>query len=140
MSVESLKGYLLMIDQKTWWIIIGVLAVFLVLAIIKKAIKLAMFIGMVCLIAFGGKYVNTNILEANNIKIESNTIYVMDKAVPLDQLAGMEIRNMGESQSEIILKLKDNSTASIKIPASRASVFKAIGSALNINVVEKKVQ
>lgn len=138
--LESLQGYILMIDQKTWYIIIGVLAVFLIISIIKKAIKLALFIIMLIMIAFGGKYVRTNILDANNIRIENSKIYIMDKDIEIENISGIDIRKIGESQAELVVKLKDGTSAVIKLPSARTDVFKALGGALGVEVTEKKVQ
>lgn len=137
---DSLKGYILIIDQKTWYIIIAVLAIILVISLVKKAVKFAMFICMLIALSFGGSYVRTNIMDANNIRIENKTLYIMDKDIELEQIAGMDVRKIGESQAEVIIKLKDGSSAVVKLPNARTDVLKAVGSALNIDVSEKKVQ
>lgn len=137
---DSLKGYILMIDQKTWYIIIAVLAVILIISLVKKAVRFAMFICILIALSFGGNYVRTNIMDANNIRIENKTLYIMDKDIELDQIANMNVKKIGESQAEVVIKLKDGSSAVVKLPNARTDVIKALGSALNINVTEKKVQ
>lgn len=137
---DSLKGYILMIDQKTWYIIIAVLAVILIISLVKKAVRFAMFICILIALSFGGNYVRTNIMDANNIRVENKTLYIMDKDIELDQIANMNVKKIGESQAEVVIKLKDGSSAVVKLPNARTDVLKALGSALNINVTEKKVQ
>lgn len=137
---DSLKGYILMIDQKTWYIIIAVLAVILIISLVKRAVRFAMFICILIALSFGGNYVRTNIMDANNIRVENKTLYIMDKDIELDQIANMNVKKIGESQAEVVIKLKDGSSAVVKLPNARTDVLKALGSALNINVTEKKVQ
>ena len=138
--MESLYGLLLMIDTKTWYIIFAVLAVLCLVSLIKKAARLFLTFLMVLLLAFGASYVRTNILDANNIKIEDQRLYVMDKAVEISNIQNIEIRQIGESRADVILHMKDGSSVKIEMPDVRTDVLKAVGSVIGVDTVEKKVQ
>lgn len=136
---DTIKGYVLMVDNKTWMIIGGILLVLCVIAFVKKAVRFALTLLTVCLLAFGASYVNTNVLEANGVRIEGKEIYVMQYHFELDDISNIKVETVGESKAILKIALKNGEVAQLNIPIDRVSVFTSIGKALGVNTtVEKK--
>lgn len=138
--LETVKGYVLMVDSKVWIIIGCVLVVLAVLSLIKKVVHLAFILFTVAFLAIGASVFNTNVLKENNISIKEGTVYVMDQHFDIDNIAGIQFKTIGESKALMIVKLKDGKNIQIQIPLDKMDVFQALGKAIGVETTVTKKQ
>ena len=138
--LDTVKGYVLMVDSKVWIIIGCVLGVLAILSLIKKVVHLAFILFTVAFLSLGASYVNTNILKENNISIKEGTVYVMDQHFEIDNIAGLSFKTIGESKALMIVSLKDGKNVQIQIPLDKMDVFQALGKALGVEATVTKKQ
>lgn len=138
--LETLQGYALMIDSKTWMILGAIVMVLGIISLVKKVVHFAFILITAALLFFGASYINTNVLKENSISIKDGVVYVMDQHFELDQVKGITFKTIGESKAQMIVSLKDGSAINIQIPLDKIDVFQSLGKALGVETAVTKKQ
>lgn len=129
---------LALVDERLVYIVIAVLAIFIVISLVKKAVAMALVLGTVAVIGFGAYTYTSNILEEAHIKVEKGVIYTMDKAIPIKDISGVSVQLIGESKADVSIKLENGSVAKVQLPLDASKTFIEIGKALGVDVSETK--
>jgi hypothetical protein len=133
---SGLDGILQMastVDKKVWITIGAILAVLCIVSLVKKAISLAITLAIIALLVFGASYINTNVLEANNISYQNGEVYIGEAHFSPTQVSGASVKKKGD-EAEVTVKLKDGSSVKFDVPTDQVEQLKGfIG-----NITEKE--
>ena len=129
---------LALVDERLVYIVIAVLAIFIVISLVKKAVAMALVLGAVAVIGFGAYTYSSNVLEEAHIKVEKGVIYTMDKAIPIKDISGVSVQFIGESKADVSIKLENGGVAKVQLPLDASKTFIEIGKALGVDVSEIK--
>lgn len=129
---------LALVDERLVYTVIAVLAIFIVISLVKKAVAMALVLGAVAVIGFGAYTYTSNVLEEAHIKVEKGVIYTMDKAIPIKDISGVSVQLIGESKADVSIKLENGGVAKVQLPLDASKTFIEIGKALGVDVSETK--
>ena len=123
---ERLLYLVLGLDNQTYKIIGAILVVLCIIAIVKKVVKLAIYLMIVATLWLGSFYVKGNVLESNGIQIVNNQLSIQNEIISLGEIAGFEKINSNSSEIVFAIKTKDGRKVEIKMPVDTAWVLEAV--------------
>ena len=140
--MDSIIGLLGTIDKRVIYIIIGALVVLAVLSIIKKAVKLAIFICIVVLaLTFSSKAIST-LVDRAGISVKDGILcidnsYVHDLSVDLITVDKVIISNDDKDKKDEVSIVTNKNESDIKIPNKHTKLLKSMLKIKGINVVDE---
>lgn len=102
------------------------MVVLCIIAIVKKVVKLAIYLMIVATLWLGSFYVKGNVLESNGIQIVNNQLSIQNEIISLGEIAGFEKINSNSSEIVFAIKTKDGRKVEIKMPVDTAWVLEAV--------------
>lgn len=115
------------LDKSTLMIIIGISAVLILIGVVKRAIRFAILVGIICLLATGIMWIKDEVLTRNNITVEGSMISVNGTEFNLKDVESADIASSADGEnSNIKINLKNKKAVTIVIPSNKVWMVKSL--------------
>lgn len=115
------------IDKSTLMIIIGISIVLILIGVVKRAIRFAILVGIICLLATGVMWIKDEVLTRNNITVEGSMISVNGTEFNLKDVESADIASSADGEdSSIKINLKNKKAVTIVIPSNKVWMVKSL--------------